>query len=72
MIRWQSAEGRWTHEQDDRTFVFKPSAGEWRKGSGVVTVPLDVGKLVLLLGVSGQVADTDVCWFDNLALYRLR
>jgi hypothetical protein len=72
VIRWQTAEGRWTHEQDDRTFVFKPSGGEWRNGFGVVTVPLDVGKLVILLNVTGQVADTDVCWFDNLALYRLR
>jgi hypothetical protein len=52
--------------------VFKPREGEWRKGFGVVTVPPDAGKLVVLLNVTGQVADKDVCWFDNLALYRLR
>jgi hypothetical protein len=72
VVRWQTAESRWTHEPDDRTFVFKPREGEWRKGFGVVTVPPDAGKLVVLLNVTGQVADKDVCWFDNLALYRLR
>ena len=39
---------------------------------GVVTVPSDVGKLVILLNLTGQVEDADACWFDNLALYRLR
>lgn len=72
VMRWQTAESRWTHEHDDRTFVFKPQQGERRKTLGVVTVPPDVGKLVILLNVTGQVADGDVCWFDNLALYRLR
>jgi len=72
VVRWQTADSRWTHEPDDRTFLFKPREGEWRKGFGVVTVPPDAGKLVVLLNVTGQVADKDVCWFDNLALYRLR
>jgi hypothetical protein len=72
IARWQTAEGRWTHEHDDRTFVFRPDEGAWPKAFGVITVPSAVGKLVILLNVTGQVADTDVCWFDNLALYRLR
>ena len=38
---------------------------------GVVTVPSDIGKLGILLNLTGQVADADACWFDNLALYRL-
>jgi hypothetical protein len=72
VVRWQTGESRWTHQHADRTFVFKPGEGEWRRTFGVVTVPSDVGKLVILLNVTGQVADTDECWFDNLALYRLR
>lgn len=72
VVRWQTAGSRWTHEHDDRTFVFKPREGEWRQAFGVVTVPPDVGQLVILLNVTGQVADTDACWFDSLALYRLR
>lgn len=72
VVRWQTAESRWTHEPDDRTFVFKSHPGEWQKVFGVVTVPPEVGKLVILLNVTGQQADTDVCWFDNLALHRVR
>ena len=86
VVRWQTAESRWTHEHDDRTFVFnadgavpgatsKQSAaqpGEWRKAFGVVTVPPEVGRLVILLNVTGQIEEGDVCWFDNVALYRLR
>ncbi len=72
IVRWQTAEGRWTHEPDDRTFVFKPDEGAWPKAFGIITVPSAVGKLVILLNVTGQVADTDVCWFDNLALYRVQ
>jgi hypothetical protein len=72
VVRWQTAESRWTYEHDDRAFAFRLRESEWRKAFGVVTVPPDVGKLVIRLNVTGQAADTDVCWFDNLALYRLR
>ncbi len=71
VVRWQTAEGRWTHESDDRTFVFRPGAGDWRSSFGVVTVPPGAGRLVILLNVTGQIAETDVCWFDNLSLYRV-
>jgi hypothetical protein len=37
----------------------------------VVTVPEGVGRLMVLLSVRGQVADGDVCWFDNLGVYRV-
>lgn len=71
MVRWQTAESRWTRESDDRMFVFKPGAGQWRTAFGVVRVPPDVGKLVILLNVTGRGGQADACWFDNLALYRL-
>jgi hypothetical protein len=71
IVRWQTTGSRWTHEPDDRTFGFKPGAGEWRRAFGVVRVPSDVGKLVILLNVTGPGDETNACWFDNLALYRL-
>jgi len=71
IVRWQTAESRWIHEPDDRTFVFKPGTGEWQRAFGVVKVPPDVGKLVILLNVTGPGDETNACWFDNLALYRL-
>jgi len=72
VVRWQTAESRWTREPDDRTFAFTPATGEWRQAFGVVTVPPGAGKLVVLLHVTSQAADADICWFDNLAVYRLR
>jgi hypothetical protein len=70
-IRWQKQDGQWTSSHEDQTFVFKPATGEWQNAFGVVSVPAGVGQLVILLDVRGQIADGDVCWFDNLALYRL-
>ncbi len=72
VVRWQTADSRWTREPDDRTFAFKPHEGEWRRAFGVVTVPPGAGKLVILLDVTGQVTEDDVCWFDSLALHRLQ
>lgn len=86
VVRWQTDQGRWTHEGEDRTFGFKPAAeqasagrllsssapGGWERAFGVVTVPAGVGRLVILLHVAGQQTQEDVCWFDNLALYRVR
>jgi len=71
MIRWQTPEGKWTKWHEDQTFVFKNGPGQWRTAFGVVTVPQGVGRLLILLNVNGQLTDKDVCWFDNVALYRL-
>jgi len=71
VVRWQTDESRWTHEADDRTFGFKSAAGDWRSALGVVRIPPGVGKLIILLNVTGPGNETNTCWFDNLALYRL-
>ena len=71
VIRWQTAESRWTQEHLDQTFPFESGEGEWQSASGVVTVPEGVGRLIVLLNVTGQIADEDACWFDNLGVYRL-
>ncbi|MDD4267759.1 MAG: hypothetical protein PHO07_10540 [Pirellulales bacterium] len=70
-IRWQTGEGRWTHEADDALLAFEPAGGDWKTAFGVVTVPAAAGQLVVLLGVRGQQTANDVCWFDNVAVYRL-
>ena len=70
-VRWQTSERQWTHEADDRTFTFQPDQGAWRASAGTVTVPPDTGRLVVLLNVHGQRTDDDVCWFDELEIYRL-
>jgi len=70
-VRWQTPESKWTHEPDDRPFAFKRGEGNWKRAVGVVTVPAEAGYLVLLLDVKGQKTDEDVCWFDNVEVYRL-
>lgn len=71
VIRWQTADSRWTREQLDQTFPFEPGKDEWQTAFGVVTVPDGVGRLVVLLNITGQLIDDDICWFDNLGVYRL-
>jgi hypothetical protein len=71
VIRWQTAERRWTQEHLDQTFPFESGEAEWQSAFGVVTVPEAVGQLIVLLNVTGQIADEDTCWFDNLGVYRL-
>ncbi len=70
-IRWQTSDHKWTHEEDDRPFDFRPGAGDWRNAFGVVTVPSDAAQLVVLLDVRGQATEEDVCWFDNIEVYHL-
>jgi hypothetical protein len=71
VIRWQTAEERWTQEPLDQTFPFETGEGEWQQAFGVVTVPEGAGRLMVLLSVRGQRTDEDVCWFDNLGVYRV-
>jgi hypothetical protein len=59
VIRWQTAEGRWTQEHLDQTFPFESGDGQWQPAFGVVAVPQDVGQLVVLLNVTGQITDDD-------------
>jgi hypothetical protein len=72
VVRWQTAEGHWTQEPLDQTFPFQQTEGDWQSASGVVTVPENVGRLIVLLNVTGETTDDDVCWFDNLGVCRLR
>jgi hypothetical protein len=71
VVRWQTSDGHWTHEADDRTLAFASGPDQWQTAFGVVTVPPDVGQLLLLLDIHGQQTDSDVCWFDNVEVYRL-
>ena len=70
-IRWQTSEGQWTHEADDSLLAFEPAGGDWKTAFGAVTVPAGASQLIVLLGVRGQQTASDVCWFDNVEVYRL-
>lgn len=70
-VRWQTAESRWTQEHKDVILISRAPATEWGEIFGVVEVPEGVGRLVLLLGVSGQSSAQDVAWYDDVRLYKL-
>jgi len=74
-VRWQTPDGRWTAEPQDRLIFAQGLRGAapdgWSKLFGVVEVPESAGRLVILLGVAGQASPQDAAWFDNAELYRL-
>lgn len=70
-VRWQTPEGRWTHEVQDQMILAEESREQWSNMFGVVEIPDDVGKLVLLLGVAGQTAPDDAAWYDDVRVHRL-
>ena len=72
MVRWQHGDGSWARWDRDMTLTFGPPGVEgWRKAGGAVTVPDDVGLLVILMLSKSASAAESVCWFDNLGLYRV-
>jgi len=71
-VRWQTADGHWIHEGLDRMIAPGPrNANGWSILFGAVSVPTDVGKLVLLLGMGDQHGGADAVWFDDVELFRL-
>jgi hypothetical protein len=70
-VRWQTAEGHWAAETQDRLVYCEPSPDNWRELFGVVEVPEGVGRLLILLGVGGQRTAEGVVWFDDVELYKL-
>jgi len=70
-VRWQTPEGQWTAVQLDKIIIPEGSRDAWQKLFGVVEVPEGVGRLVILLGIHGQAAPTDVAWYDDVRLHKL-
>lgn len=70
-IRWLDPQGKWTATDCDTPLNFTHPGQDWAHDFGVVTVPDGAGFLVVLLGVTEQNTENDICWFDNLGVYRL-
>ncbi len=71
MIRWQRADGSWVRWDADVNLTFSDSRDGWTRVFGVVIVPDNAAKLVILLQAAHQFGNDDACWFDNVRLYRL-
>ncbi|NOZ22920.1 MAG: hypothetical protein GXP25_17725 [Planctomycetes bacterium] len=70
-VRWQTPDGRWTLETQDRLILAAGPRDQWAEMFGVVEIPETVGKLVLLLGVSDQESAEDMVWYDDVRVYKL-
>ncbi len=70
-VRWQTTEGKWAAEQQDKLIYGPPQSTDWDELSGVASVPEGVGRLIILLGVASQASDQDVAWFDDVQCYRI-
>lgn len=71
MARWQDRDGTWTARSSDKHFVFTSSRDAWGHVVGVAQVPPEAGHLVVILQTRGEGREGDVCWFDNIGVYRL-
>lgn len=70
-VRWQKPDGAWYAEQKDRFLNRIGPESEWQRMVGVVTVPEEVGRLVLLLQSDGQRSDQDVIWWDDVIAFKI-
>jgi len=70
-IRWQTAESKWNNETRDRLIYAPLRPDDWADLIGVVTVPEESGRVLILLSMRGQSDENDVAWFDDVELYRL-
>ncbi len=70
-VRWQTSDGDWTLESQDRLIFCEHDDAGWGELFGVVEVPDGVGRLVLLLGIRGQASAADVAWYDDVELHKL-
>ncbi|NUP99207.1 MAG: hypothetical protein HUU35_05035 [Armatimonadetes bacterium] len=69
-VRWQTPDGKWFDETRDQFLVPRPGA-DWQPLEGVVQIPEQVGYLVVLLSASGQEAETDRVWYDDVEILSL-
>ncbi|MDO4570829.1 MAG: hypothetical protein Q4D38_10620 [Planctomycetia bacterium] len=70
--QWQTEDQKWTHWGANVAFV--PPAGdeaEWKTIRGIVTVPKETGRLMILTCVYHQHTLEDECAFDDVEVYRL-
>ena len=70
-VRWQTADGTWHAEHEDRFLLTHGDGGEWQRLVGVVRVPEGAGRLILLLNADGQQVEDDVLWWDDALVMEL-
>ena len=68
VVRWKTDKGDWVRWDEDVALTAEQGV-DWTRYSGVVTVPKNARRMVILLAVSEQTGEKDVCRFDDVELY---
>ena len=69
--RWQTEDGTWHAQQEDRFLTPHGSSDGWQRMIGVVRVPEGAARLVLLLLMDGQ-SEADVAWWDDVVVFEVQ
>lgn len=79
-VRWHDENGKWIERFHGRPLPLKETDSAWKKAWGLILVPQKARRLIIILGSGVQVKNRwrrpkpepeDVCWFDDIGLYRL-
>jgi len=70
-VRWQTPEGKWHAEHQDRYLHTHETDGQWQRLVGAVRVPEGAGRLVLLLSADGQQTEDNVLWWDDALVIKV-
>jgi hypothetical protein len=65
-VRWQTAANAWTSEVRDRLIYAAGPRDKWVELIGVVQVPEEAARLIVLLGAAGQRTPADQAWYDDV------
>ena len=68
VVRWKTDKGDWVR-WDEGVALTAEQGVDGARYSGVVTVPKNAQRMVILLSVSQQTGAKDACWFDDVELY---
>ena len=66
-VRWKTDKGDWVRWDEDVALTAEQGV-DWTRYTGVVTVPKNAQRMAILLAVSEQTGEKDVCWFDDVEL----
>ncbi len=72
-IGWQDAEGEWIRGGLPTGILYynEQPDSPWQKASGSLVIKQGVTFMIVMMRVYDQEKSDDICWFDNLNIYKL-
>ncbi|MCK5804214.1 MAG: hypothetical protein KAI66_15360 [Lentisphaeria bacterium] len=73
-VSWKTADKRWAEEYIVKSMYTKEVEDGWKRAAAIVTVPPDIHYMIIQCGnymPHCKVDGETICWFDNIAVYRV-